>query len=240
MKKLVRIAILVRRNYWLNDNVPGNNSGHRSVPDICTAVKKAGGAPHLVYQQQRGDFDALILPGGGDVHPQFYGQSLGVGMDEASLNPALDEFQLNWASKALQSGLPVLGICRGMQVLNVAAGGTLIQDIPSSLQALDHAPRAVLADPRLRRQSVHALRLETGSQLALALGEAPIDVNSIHHQAVDVLGRGLRATAWAEDGIVEALEASRQQVGVQFHPEDLQHRPAFQRIFDKLVADARG
>jgi putative glutamine amidotransferase len=232
-----KIAILVRRNYWESGAIPGNANSHRSVPDIMAAILQAGGLPELIFQgsaEQPGNFDGLILPGGGDIDPGFYGQEPGPAVDVASLDSELDAFQIDWTRAALQAGLPLLGICRGMQVLNVAAGGSLVQDLPG-----EHLPLDVLHDARLRSQAVHAIKVAPGSSLAQLWGATRLDVNSIHHQGVDALGDGLQAVAWAEDGVIEAVEVAGApwQRGVQFHPEDMRSQQPFQKLFDQLIAD---
>jgi putative glutamine amidotransferase len=237
VKNRPRIAVLVRRNYWLAPTAgPGNSSSHRAVPDILAAVRQAGGDPTLVFEGSQArpqEFAGLILPGGGDIDPQFYGQSAGPAIDLATLEPEVDQFQLDWAGYALRQDLPLLGICRGMQVLNVAGGGTLLQDVPN------HTSDQVLRQPELRSQPFHACHLLAGSRLEELMGVAEMQVNSIHHQAVDRLGRGLQAVAWAPDGLTEALESSSgRQRGVQFHPEDMRAHLHFQRLFQQLVEDA--
>lgn len=232
-----KIAILVRRNYWESGATPGNTNSHRSVPDIMAAILQAGGVPELIFQgspHQASDFDALVLPGGGDVDPRFYGQELGPAVDPATVDSELDAFQIEWTRAALQARLPLLGICRGMQVLNVAAGGSLVQDL-----AGDHLPQRVLHDPLLRSQAVHPIAIAPGSALAKLWGATRMDVNSIHHQGLDTLGTGLEAVAWAEDGVIEAVEvaAAPWQRGVQFHPEDMRSQQPFQQLFDQLIAD---
>jgi putative glutamine amidotransferase len=241
----IRIAVLVRANYWTVTppsyfRSSGNGLTHRSVPDILQALTRAGAQPELVYQGSCATldaFDGLLIPGGEDIHPQFYGQPVGPSVNAAALDPELDEFQLAWARQALELAKPALGICRGMQALNVAAGGTLIQDIPTTGTALDHAPSRALRNPLLRREAVHAMDTLEGSRLRQILGGEPVGVNSVHHQGVDTLGRGFQATGWAPDGIIEAIEgiAAPWQRGVQFHPEDMER---FQPLFDSLVEDA--
>lgn len=236
MKK-PQIAILVRRNYWHFPSGPVNGATHRSVPDIMRAVRKAGGEPVLVYQ---GDavrpesVDGVILPGGNDLHPQWYGQEVGAAVDLTTVDVDFDRFQLSWASWALAQRKPLLGICRGMQVLNVAAGGTLHQDVDH------HSPAELVNDPSRRSQPVHGLDVAENSRMHEILG-GYVRVNSIHHQAVDRVADSLVPVAWAPDGVVEAVE-SRQcpwQRGVQFHPEDMQETACFQGLFQALVDDAR-
>lgn len=237
MKK-PQIAILVRHNYWHFPSGPVNGATHRSVPDIMRALRQAGGQPVLVYQ---GDsispesVDAIVLPGGNDLHPQWYGQQAGPAVDLSTIDIELDRFQLSWASWALATRRPILGICRGMQVLNVAAGGTLHQDVA------DHSPTEVLQDPTRRSRPVHPLQVEIKSRLHSILGRGTLEVNSIHHQAVDRVAESLAAVAWAPDGVIEALESIRcpWQRGVQFHPEDMLENSHFQVLFDALVDEAR-
>ena len=241
----IRIAVLVRQDYWSKPpkgapRSTGNGVTHRSIPDVLTALRWAGAWPELVYQGSCGTleaFDGLLLPGGEDIHPAFYGQAIGPGVNVDTLDPDLDEFQLCWARQALELKRPVLGICRGMQLLNVAAGGTLIQDIPITGNALDHAPARVLAQPTLRGEIVHSVETQAGSRVRALLGAGSLGVNSVHHQSVDRPGSGFGVTAWAPDGIVEAIESTTApwQRGVQFHPEDM---PRFQPIFDAFVEDA--
>lgn len=220
------IAILIPRDYWTRSFEPGNTPGHRALPDILAALTRAGGEGVLVETGASGrveDFAGMVLPGGVDVHPRYYGQELLA--DPGNLDPEHDEFQLSWARAALAVGLPLLGICRGMQLLNVAAGGTLVQDIPDHLH------------PTRRTDAIHSIDVEAGSCLRSVLGSGRVPVNSIHHQAVELLGHGWRPVAWAPDGVVEAVERADApwQRGVQFHPEDLCAQAEFQALFEALV-----
>lgn len=222
---MLPIAILIPKNYWTRKLTQGNAPGHRSLPDILAALKQAGAQGHILEPDTAArphDFAGLVLPGGSDIHPQFYGQEVKAA---EGLDPAYDQFEINWAQEAFLRNLPLLGICRGMQLMNVAAGGTLAQDVP------DHNP------PVPRAQAVHPVHLHP-SVLSDILEAQTIDVNSIHHQAVARLGKGLRPVAWAPDGVVEAIERTEVQRGVQFHPEDMRSERPFQRLFDRLVADA--
>lgn len=242
--KSPRIAILVPRDYWTRRPQAGNGADHRSVPHICSALRKAGARPEWIFPDSSrvvGDFDALVLPGGGDIDPRFYGQEVGPGVELSDLRPDWDEFQLGWARTALEQGLPMLGICRGMQLINVASGGTLIQDLPSWGTPLDHACNHVISQPQLRALPVHNLRVASGSRLEQLWGQQELQVNSIHHQAVDRIATGWEAVALAEDGVIEAIERAQApwQRGVQFHPEDMLSQAPFQALFDQLVEDAR-
>jgi putative glutamine amidotransferase len=174
--------------------------------------------------------EGLLLSGGGDVDPYLFGEEPLPVVGEIS--PDRDRFEIELARRAMAEGMPVLGICRGIQVLNIAAGGTVCQDISlicrTPLKHCQQAPRAY---------GTHGLRLLPGSELAGALGVQDIRVNSFHHQAVIRLGMGLQATAYAPDGIVEGIEYDKGWVlGVQFHPEEMWELDRrFLNIFKALV-----
>lgn len=204
------------------------------------AVLDAGGLPVLippapedVLRETFFRLDGLLLPGGGDVAPAHYGEpphpKLG------AVEPERDELELALCRLALAGDKPLLAICRGIQVMNVATGGTLYQDIPSQHQtAIGHASDLSLA----RNYIAHNVLIEPGSHLANLVGSEPLAVNSWHHQALKDIGRGLVVTGRAPDGIVEAVEASghRFAVGVQFHPEDLYPTSArVQQLFRGFV-----
>jgi putative glutamine amidotransferase len=143
-----------------------------------------------------------------------------------------DAFELALARAALDAALPVLAVCRGMQVLNVALGGTLHQHLDDPRHLHRGADRA---------WATHAVRLEEGSAVAEAMGRTSVDSATSHHQAVDALGAGLRPVGWADDGVVEAAEMDRGwAVAVQWHPErTADGDPAQQGLFDALVERAR-
>jgi putative glutamine amidotransferase len=168
----------------------------------------------------------LLLSGGPDLHPRAYGRPAHpeLGPNE----PLLDEFELELARAADARGIPILAICRGMQLLNVARGGTLHQHIPDHRQS----------EPGT--QTTHWVNIAPGTALATVLGRRRTKVNSFHHQAVDELGRGLVATAWAGDGTVEGVEAADRAfvVAVQWHAECLVGRPAHADLFGAFTAAA--
>lgn len=181
-------------------------------------------------------FAGLLLAGGGDVDPSRYGaephpKTYGV-------DPDRDDTELALFAAALRTGLPVLAICRGMQVVNVACGGTLHQHLPA-LEGPD-----VHGDPTVSRDVVHAVDVASGSRLAAAVGALRLDsCFSHHHQAVDRLGAGLVPVAWSDDGLVEGLELPPGEpwlVAVQWHPElNAPDVPAQQAIFDAFADRAR-
>ncbi|OGL12668.1 MAG: hypothetical protein A3I14_11775 [Candidatus Rokubacteria bacterium RIFCSPLOWO2_02_FULL_73_56] len=207
------------------------------------AVEQAGGVPVLLPPPLGAAardglwarLDALILTGGGDVDPRHFGEPRHPTLAEVS--EARDTLELELTRGALAQGLPLLAICRGIQVLNVALGGSLYQDVrsdPGSPLAHSQAER--------RHQPTHQVKVQAGSRLAAVLGALEVDVNSFHHQALARLGRGLAAVAWAPDGIVEGVEPAGGDpfvLGVQWHPEDLvEHDPAARRLFAALVTAA--
>jgi putative glutamine amidotransferase len=202
------------------------------------AVQRAGGLAVLLPPDPESTrdpdpvldlLDGLILAGGVDVGPATYGASAHPATDAP--NEERDAFELALARRALERDLPLLGICRGMQVLNVAAGGTLHQ----------HLPDVVGSDVHRRTLGVftdHEVRLEDGSLAARAAGETVHPSKSHHHQAVDVLGEGFVVTGWsAEDELPEAIEdpARRYALGVQWHPE----ADETSRLIASLVEEAR-
>ena len=165
-------------------------------------------------EQLLGAVDGLVLTGGGDVDPQIYGENSLPSM--GSIDPKRDHFELEITRRALEAGKPVLAICRGHQVLNVAAGGTLIQDTTSQVpEAIKHRQSAPIYYPS------HTVRVKEGSRLHGIFGKGELGVNTSHHQAVKDLGEGLVATAWAPDGVIEAMELPGDVfvLGVQWHPE---------------------
>lgn len=185
---------------------------------------------HVLYDL----LDGLLLPGGADIEPRRYGAVL---REDCNLNvvPELDEVELALARWAIADDLPVLGICRGIQVLNVACGGTLWQDLKVEGAARESHDR----DPR--DSLVHGLDVESDSLLARTLGKTQIQVNSLHHQAIRDLGGALRAVAHSSDGLIEGVElpGHRFVLGIQCHPEELSKKEAWATsLFNALVAHA--
>jgi putative glutamine amidotransferase len=181
--------------------------------------------------------DGLLLPGGADVEPRRYGA---VAREDCNLYvmPELDEVELTLARWAIADGLPVLGICRGIQVLNVACEGTLWQDVnvegPTPNEHIEH-------DREPRDLLVHELEVEPGTLLARTLGETHLRVNSLHHQAIRDLGPSLKAVAHSPDGLVEGVELPDHEfvLGIQCHPEELSPKEKWAaRLFAGLVEAA--
>lgn len=204
------------------------------------ALYDAGGLPVLVLPAPadvlRGileRLDGLLLPGGVDVAPAHYGQAPHPSLGE--VDAARDELELPLCRWALDTGKPVLGICRGMQVMNVAAGGTLYQDIPAQCpNTANHSPTG-----QPRDYIAHDVLVEPNTLLAEIVGVAPLPANSWHHQALRDVAAPFVVSARARDGIIEAIDGRGQRfaVGVQFHPEDLyEGEPRLRRLFSAFVA----
>ncbi len=234
------IGILCSLTSGASDS-PQNTCPHA----YCRAVLAAGGAPVLIPYSEDPDATttalslvrAVLITGGVDVDPQAYGQEPQRALGEIS--PQRDEIDKVAVDFALRRpDLPVLGICRGVQALNAFAGGTLIQDIPSRVpEAVKHTQSAP------NWHGTHSIAIEPGSVFASAVGEAPLMVNSFHHQAVDEPAEGFRIVARARDGVCEALEreGARFCVGVQFHPEHMVGRQdRLVALFSRFVDEAGG
>ena len=212
------------------------------------AVQQAGGVPvPLPPQLEPGaraeilkHVSGVLLTGGGDVDPARFGEAAHPTTCEVS--GARDELEIDLTQWALARRAPLLAVCRGLQVLNVALGGSLYQDIPSEPGSpLDHSQTGLQG--KARNVTAHQVKVREGSRLATILGALDVDVNSFHHQAIKQLGRGLADVAWAPDSIVEGVELvdpAQFVVGVQWHPEELvaQDRAAF-NLFAALVDRAR-
>lgn len=181
------------------------------VPLVLTPIADAGDAAALVAAVH-----ALVLTGGEDVDPAAYGAAPSPHLQET--DPRRDAFELALVRHALARELPVLAICRGIQVLNVALGGTLWQDL-----AHERPGSASHDEWHDRARRVHGVRIRAGSRLHAALGVTTLEVNSIHHQAVRDVGAGLVVTAEADDGVIEGVElpGAAWVAGVQWHPEEL-------------------
>jgi putative glutamine amidotransferase len=211
--------------------------------DYSQAILHAGGAPLLIpaahnqksLERVLSSLHGLILSGGPDIHPRRYGEEPLAGLGE--VDETLDQMELRAAALAVEMDLPVLGICRGIQVLNVALGGTLFQDIASQVpESICHTPKADKA------VNTHTARLEPGSRLHTLFGKHEIWVNGKHHQAVKDLAPELRLAARARDEVVEAVEhpAKRFAVGVQWHPEGTwRDDPYSRKLFADFVQAAR-
>ena len=172
--------------------------------------------------------DGLLLPGGWDVDPSFYGEGRDDKLQETDIE--LDKTELSLFRQAREREIPVLGICRGQQVINVAMGGSLVQHLEG------HEVRSLG-----RNHLAHTIEVDPSSELGQAAGEHKVRVNSLHHQAIKRLGEGLQQTARGEDGTVEGVESDDGLiVAVQCHPEELTtDMPWARELFERFVARAR-
>jgi len=186
------------------------------------------------------ELDAVFLPGGADIDPASYGKGPHPLCDKTDRDR--DRVELLLARWALEEGKPVLGVCRGMQLVNVAAGGTLYQDLAEQMPgSLKHDYFPYGGAPWTRDYLAHPVEVKPGSRLAGLFGEGKLPVNSMHHQGVREIGEGLAATATAPDGLVEALEGTGEGYvfAVQWHPEALTDGDAQMRaLFADFVTEA--
>lgn len=220
------------------ETVLGPTLLHTTTHWYVDAVVAAGGVALLLPAVAPDDvddvldgLDGVVLTGGGDVAPSRYGEEP---LPETSgVDPLRDEFDLTLVRTALARDVPVLAICRGMQVTNVALGGSLVQHVPAVV-GTEHSLLDAPTDP------AHDVELAPDSRLAAALGVTQLKVNSMHHQAVLEPAPGLRAVAWAGDGTVEAVEPEdgRPLVAVQWHPELMVEHREQQALFAQLVSAA--
>jgi putative glutamine amidotransferase len=205
------------------------------------ALAAAGGAPVLVppldpirdvdaLERIFSSLDGMLFPGGLDVHPTHFGEEI---HPTVTVDEPLDALELTLARWAAEREVTTLGICRGQQVLNVALGGSLIQDLPT------HGIQHPQSNAVIRNEEAHPIQVESSSRLAGIFGETTFGVNSFHHQAINRPGRGLKAVAWSPDGVIEGVESTEHPwlLAVQFHPENLvpSHVPSV-RLFDAFVS----
>lgn len=196
----------------------------------CTALalRLAGAVPERIsvrHPPSGEPLDALIIGGGNDISPEHYDGDLNA---RVKLDPDRDLLEIEWINKALRDNLPLLGICRGAQLINVVLGGSLYQDI-RSLRVHTHNRPGLLPTKRVR--------LEADSQLAGICGKWKFRVNSLHHQAIHRPGAGLKVVGWDLDRIVQAVEScgERRILGVQWHPEYLLYLPSQLALFRWLL-----
>ncbi|MGD2158100.1 MAG: gamma-glutamyl-gamma-aminobutyrate hydrolase family protein [Anaerolineales bacterium] len=215
-----------------------------AIPEAyAQALVEAGAAPLLIpmdlptvaFHEILSRLDGVLLSGGGDIHPKFFGVQ--TDLELRSVNPDRDRMELHLVEVLVQNGLPFLGICRGIQTLNVALGGSLYLDIPTQLpNAIEHD----IHHSQPRDHLAHPVRVEGDSRLGKIAGQSELMVNSFHHQAVQGLAPGLQATAYAPDGLVEALELLDHPfgLGVQWHPEWLAKHNPQRALFQAFVEAA--
>ena len=211
--------------------------------DYEESVRRAGGDPRLLDVSATGEelmtgIDGLLLTGGGDVDPALYGEPRHATFDAAE--PGRDALEMDLVRRALDANVPVFAICRGIQVLNVARGGTLVQDIP------DQMPGSVVHSVREPSFAIaHDVWIASGTLLEQLMRERlegdTCAVNSRHHQAIKAVGDGLVVAATAPDGVIEAVEDATRRfcVGVQWHPENFYRTGEFRALFEGFIEAAR-
>lgn len=244
-----RIGIPTDELIEINPIMPNNHPAY-APHDVKEAFIKLGAIPLIIafpddvskVDQLAQDYvqliDGLMLPGGPDVDPTFYGEEphpkIGMTLYQK------DRFEIALIKAALAADKPIFGICRGIQIMNVAMGGTLYQDLESQYPELKiQHPQATLG-----QFATHHVELTAGSKLAKLYGRSTIKVNSRHHQAVKAVGEGLKVTAVAPDGVVEGMESTDTDLflGVQWHPENMwqqedpQQLVVFQDFLDRIAA----
>jgi putative glutamine amidotransferase len=242
-KNQAAIVAFVQRYLYMAP-VIGVTYGY-DVGDDCTnnyihAVRDHGGIPYPVYPGvpdfNFAELDGLLLTGGGDIHPDNFGEEWHPTLK--SVDEDRDGLEIPLCQQALEADLPVFGICRGIQIMSVAMGGNLYQDIPSeySREALPH--KIEVGDAR------HNIQIQPDSLLSELVSKTADEVNSSHHQAVGEIGGEFVITARSEDGIVEAMEdrSKRFVLGVQYHPERMLETPEFREhrrmLFEAFIKAA--
>jgi len=219
----------------------------RKLEDYRQSILHVGGEPRILevsmgVERALAGIDGLLLTGGDDVAPSRYGEAAHGSVVEAE--PGRDEFEIGLIAAARATKLPMLAICRGIQVLNVACGGTLVQDIPSQVAgALTHN---LPSPPNQPYSLAHEIWIEKDSVLSKLMRERLADadtceVNSRHHQAVKAVAPGFTVSATAPDGVIEAIEdpASRFCLGVQWHPENFFRTGEFRSLFEGFLEAAQ-
>ncbi|MCI7730868.1 gamma-glutamyl-gamma-aminobutyrate hydrolase family protein [Enorma burkinafasonensis] len=228
----------------------------RLSENYADAVVMAGGLPVVtplsddlsIYDDLLDRADGLMLTGGSDIDPARYRDALSLDADELhagertvhEVTPGRDAIELYLLEGAERRGMPVLGICRGLQIMNIAHGGSLYHDLPAQHPA-DHGTLAITHDAYMDGRISHRISLEEGSLIARTVGTAELEVNSLHHQAIRDLAPGFACTARATDGVIEAIEDPSRpyMLGVQWHPEYFAATEPMALIFRSFVGACR-
>ena len=211
-----------------------------AIEDYKNAIDEFGGEPRVLISRPGRisdalpEIDGLLLPGGGDLDPRRYNESRyhvkGISKIRG-VSQSSDALELHLCQQALEADIPVFGICRGIQVMSVATGGSLYQDIHTQLKnCLLHK------DERSTRDAQHSIKIQPSSRLSELTDSYVTEVNSAHHQALKVIGAGFVVTAQSEDGIIEAIESPSHRfvIGVQYHPERMLQAPDLRKHGHKL------
>lgn len=240
MDSTLRPIIGITTSSYVQDGKLYNRSYHKNAE----AIAKAGGLPIFIptsldVETLRAIYDrvdAVLLPGGPDVDPMHYGEERHP--RTIHIDHPRDELELTIARWQVEEDRPTFGICRGHQLLNVALGGTLVQDIPDEVgENITHDQ----PDGQPRSQRLHTIDIAPGSRLASILGMTQVSVNSLHHQSVEQAAPGSVVTAHAPDGVIEAMEMpdKRFMISVQWHPEDLYDGDeSMRRLFEAFISAA--
>jgi putative glutamine amidotransferase len=222
-----------------------NRPMYYSNKSYVQAIEHAGGVPMLIPIMKEPEIlatllshvDGLLLPGGIDIHPSNYQEEVHPALRETDIQ--LDELELELVSWAMQQDVPTLGICRGLQMMNVALGGTLYQDLTTEYtettysENLQHANWDLPVD-----EIVHSVQIESESFIKEVLGVREVAVNSLHHQAIKAPGKGVCISGRSEDNVVESIEVPGQNfmIAVQCHPEELyMEQPVWSRLFRAFI-----
>ncbi len=203
------------------------------------AIQDAGGVPVILPNVEKMNLvddyiktlDGLLLGGGGDVHPSFFHERIKA--KNLSIKKERDKFEIALTKKAKKKKLPILGICRGPQVINIALGGTIYQDLSLRKErTFNHKPEAVM-----RFKKKHMVKIREGSKLFSIIKKKEIEVNTNHHQIIKDIAPGLSASAWSADGVIEALESKGKDflVSVQWHPEAMLDHPSSGALFRAFI-----
>lgn len=212
--------------------------------DYCKAIYAAGGLPVMLPYIDVEDLysmalklDGIVFTGGGDIDPRYFGEHPHYALGQ--VNPVRDEVEIRLCAWAMKNDMPVLGICRGIQVMNVAMGGTLYQDIAAQLRAqvtINHRQTAPVWHP------VHKVSFEADSRICSIIGQHQVWVNSFHHQAIKEVAPPFCVTGRADDGIIEAIESREHSfaLGVQWHPERMYKRHQHMLLLFKAFIEACG
>ena len=231
MKPIIGITSCFKKNGRLNSVLNY---------DYISAVNNAGGIaiilPIITDDHLLNDYikivDGLVLSGGEDISTEYYGESPTKEMGTVCLDR--DKYEMGMFKKALETGIPILGICRGMQLINVALGGTLYQDISSQIKnSVEHRSKEEEVE-----KPYHEIKVMEDSNLFKMLGAKELSVNSFHHQSLKDIGKDLRVTSYSKDGVIEGIESTEPGflIGVQWHPEKLVNDfPVFKGIFGAFI-----
>lgn len=220
--------------------VKTNRPMYYSNKSYVQAIEDAGGVPMLIpiMKESRSlaallpHIDGLLLPGGIDIHPNNYQEDVHPTLRET--DSRLDELELALVDWAMQQDIPTLGICRGLQMINVALGGTLYQDLATEYTESLHHANWNLPPSKI----VHSVQIESGSLMEEVLGVQEVAVNSLHHQGIKVPGKGIVISGRSKDNVVELIEVPQQSfmIGVQCHPEELYiEQTVWNRLFKAFI-----